>query len=203
MRQVLMFLGALLFACAPAWAQAGMSGQDKPAPKEEPRKEEPKETKEEKKEKQDKADTLKAYRTKGNTWTHKHTAKYGSMEESISYVRYEVTDVTDTKATVKQSNLDKDEKEISNNTFDVTLKVEEANAPAKDAVKDTPKDEAKISEEKITVGAGEFTCVKRETESAGTKSATWTDKATHLLVKMVVSSDSGSSTTELVKAQIK
>jgi hypothetical protein len=70
-------------------------------------------------------------------------------------------------------------------------------------VKDTPKDEAKISEEKITVGAGDFTCVKRETESSGTKSTTWTDKATEMLVKKVVSSDSGSSTTELVKAQIK
>jgi hypothetical protein len=198
-----MLLGALLFACAPAWAQAARSGQDTPAPKEEPRKEEPKDAKEEKKEKEDKVDPLKAYRTKGNTWTHKHTSKYGSMEESINYVRYEVTEVTDTKATVKQSNLDRDEKEVSNNTFDVTLKVDEAKNPPKEDVKDTPKDEAKISEEKITVGAGEFTCVKRETESSGTKSTTWTDKATQLLVKMVVSSDSGSSTTELVKAQIK
>ncbi|MBK9974433.1 MAG: hypothetical protein IPP14_06640 [Planctomycetes bacterium] len=175
---------ALMFG-APVFAQA--KTEEKPAaPKEEPKKDEAK------------ADGLKPYRTKGNTWTLKTTAKYGSFEVT-SFIKYEVTEVTEEKATVKQSILDKDEKEQSSSTFDVPFK-------AAETPKETPKEPAeapKVVEETIKVAAGEYKCTKTEMESGGSKTTTWIAKDTYILVKSTSKSDMGESTTELIKAEIK
>jgi hypothetical protein len=173
---------ALMFG-APVFAQA--KAEEKPA-KEEGKKEEAK------------ADGLKPYRTKGNTWTLKTTAKYGTFEVT-SYIKYEVTEVTEEKATVKQIILDKDEKEQSSSSFDVPFK-------AAETPKETPKEPAeapKVVEETIKVAAGEYKCTKTETEAGGSKTTTWIAKDTYILVKSTSKSDMGESTTELIKAEIK
>ncbi|MBX3474488.1 MAG: hypothetical protein KF754_08905 [Planctomycetes bacterium] len=149
-----------------------------------------------------KTDAFKIYRTKGNTWTQKNTAKYGTME-IVSYTKYEVTEVTEEKAVVKLSTLNAEEKETYSSTYDVKFNVE----VPKDAPKEAPKEAPKTVEEKIKVAAGEFDCIKVETESeAGgmkVKTTTWTCKTYHIVVKSETKSDMGSNTLELTKAEVK
>jgi hypothetical protein len=164
--------------------------------KEEPKKEEPK--KEEPKKDAAAVDAYKAYRTKGNTWTHKTTTKVAGTD-MVSYTQWEVTEVKEDKAVVKVTMLDKDEKEMMPGTsmdipFTVAKPVEGApDAPA-----------VKMTEEKIKVAAGEFTCMKVEYEAAGTKSTSWTHKDfSVVIVKMTSKNEYAETEMELVKFNCK
>ncbi|MBE7491002.1 MAG: hypothetical protein HS108_04505 [Planctomycetes bacterium] len=185
---------ALLLAL---WLGVPVLAQEKKT-EEKPATEQPKE---EPKAAESKADPLKAYRTKGNTWTTKTTIK-SSAFEMVTYSRMEVTEVTEEKAVVKNTTLDKDQKEMSSTTFEIKLKAEPAAEQPK-AAGDAPK----IEEETIKVEAGEFKCTKVVVESEGfggkTKTTTWTCKSCFLTVKNEVSSNMGSTVTELVKLELK
>lgn len=182
-----------LLVGVPALAQE--AAQPAPA-KEEPKKEEPK--KEEPKGDAAAVDAYKAYRTKGNTWTHKTTSKIAGTD-MVSYTKWEVTEVKEDKAVVKMTMLDKDEKEMMPGTsmdipFTVAKPVE--GAPAAPA--------PKMTEEKIKVTAGEFTCMKFETDAAGTKSTTWMHKDfSAIVVKMTSKGEYGETEMELVKFECK
>ncbi|MBV6517008.1 MAG: hypothetical protein HPKKFMNG_02708 [Planctomycetes bacterium] len=183
MKKILMAL-ALLFAFGvPALAQEKASGEKKEAAKEE---------------KKTEVDYLKPYRTKGNTWTWKSVSKVSGYE-SVAYTKYEVTEVTEEKATCKVSTLDKDKKELASTTTEIPLKATKTETP-KDG---TPAPEVKTSEEKIKVEAGEIDCIKTEMDSNGTKTTSWTCKATGLLVKSQSSASWGESTMELVEMSVK
>ena len=201
MRHALLFLGALLIGCAPLWAQTGMGGQDEPAPKETPRKEEPK--KDEAKKDEAKPDLLKAYRTKGNTWTTKTISKIES-QETVTYQKYEIAEVKDNEATVKVTSMDKDQKVVGEPySFPQSLKAPEPVEKPKDNPKDEVKEEPKPVVEKIKVEAGEFDCVKTVTEYLGSKRTVWTCKRNHIEVKSESTSDYGKTTVELVKVEIR
>lgn len=187
MKKFAMLLALAMFVGAPVYAQAKV--EEKPAA-EEPKKEEPKA--------EAKADHYKAYRTKGNTWTLKTTAKYGSFE-TVTFSKHEVTEVTDEKAVVKLITLDKDNKELSSTTYDVKFAVAET---PKEAPKEAPA-APKTVEEKIKVEAGEFDCIKYESEAGGGKTTSWTCKTYFIVVKSESKSDFGTTTLELVKAELK
>jgi hypothetical protein len=91
MKKVLILLALMMFIGMPVLAQ------DKP--KEEP-----------KKEAAETVDAWALYKKKGRTWTWKIASKYSGYE-SVMYSKYEVLEVTDTKATVKVSSMDKDKKD--------------------------------------------------------------------------------------------
>lgn len=190
MKKFAMLLALAMFVGAPVYAQA--KTEEKPAA-----------TKEEPKAAETKVDGFKIYRTKGNTWTQKNTAKYAGME-MISYTKYEVTEVTEEKAVVKMTTLDKDQKETYTSSYDVKFAVAET---PKETPKEAPKEVPKTVDEKIKVEAGEFDCTKTviESEAGGmkTKTTTWMCKTYFIVVKSETTSDMGSNVLELIKAEVK
>lgn len=128
------------------------------------------------------ADAYALYKNKGRTWTHKSVTKMAGMDDMVSYMSYEITEVAADHAMQKMTMLDKDKKPMAG-MEPTTSKIEfkTADAPAGNA----PKVETK--EETVKVAAGEFECIV--TEVSGTKS--WSSKKfPGLLVKMEGASNS-------------
>jgi hypothetical protein len=172
-------------------------------PKKEEKKEDVKKDEEKKDEKKEgEVDYLKCYRTKGNTWTYKSTSKF-SGTETVMYMKYEVTEVTEDKASVKVTMLDKDKKE---NEYMPPTTTEYDLKPAKvegDAAPDVKTPEVKTTTETIKVEAGEFECTKYETEMAGNKTTSWMIKANpSIMAKVETKSEYGESTMELVEFKV-
>ncbi|MBP9890456.1 MAG: hypothetical protein KBG84_01015 [Planctomycetes bacterium] len=175
MKKVLILLALMMFIGMPVLAQ------DKP--KEEP-----------KKEAAETVDAWALYKKKGRTWTWKIASKYSGYE-SVMYSKYEVLEVTDTKATVKVSSMDKDKKELYSANQDIEFKTATTEGKT-DGTAKAPE----MTDEKIKVEAGEFECQKMTTEAAGTKSTTWMSKKySGLLVKTESKSEQGESVMELVE----
>lgn len=140
-------------------------------------------------------DVTKPYRTKGNTWTHKMSTKAGDFE-SVTYMKCEITDVTETTATVKTTTLNEKKEEIASSTYEHDLKAPEGKVEEKEDAK------VKKSEEKIKVEAGEFDCTKIVTEADGTTNTMWLAKDSGLLVKSHSKSELHEVTVELTESKI-
>jgi galactitol-specific phosphotransferase system IIB component len=176
MKKALILLALMLFIGMPVMAQ------DKP--KEEPKKEAASDV-----------DAYALYKKKGRTWTWKISAKYSGYE-SVSYTKQEITEVTDKKATIKTTSMDKDKKETYSSSYDIEFTTTTTDGTAKDAAPKAPE----ITEETIKVEAGEYECQKMTTEANGMKSTSWTSKKyPGLLVKSESKSDAGESTMELTE----
>ena len=174
MKKALILLALMMFIGMPVMAQ------DKP--KEEP-----------KKEASEAVDAYALYKKKGRTWTWKSVSKYSGFE-MVAYTKQEVIEVTDTKAKIKTTSMDKDKKETYSSEME--MKFEKAEATKDGAT--AP--EMKQSEEKIKVEAGEFECIKYEGESGGYKWSSWVSKKyPGLAVKSESKGDAGESVTELVE----
>lgn len=111
------------------------------------------------------ADAFALYKKKGRKWVLKSTTKMEGMDPMVSYMEYEIVDVTDKSAKQKMTVLDKEKKPMA------------GGAPTETEIKfETPKVEApkcgakapEMKKEKIKVEAGEFECYF--TEVSGTKS---------------------------------
>jgi hypothetical protein len=192
MKTLLLVLATCLWAVTPALAQEpeGETPRqpDRTAEKDDAAKEEG-----EKKE-AIKADTLKPYRTKGNTWTHKSTSKMETTEV-VSFTKYEVLEVTDEEATVKMTTLDREKKELGSTEFKQPLKSKDADDPASNP-------NATQSEEKLKVEGGEFNCIKTEVKTDGNVTTTWISKTDGLVVKIHSKSETIESTTELTEYKL-
>jgi len=175
MKKVLILLALMMFIGMPVLAQD--------TPKEEP-----------KKEATETVDAWALYKKKGRTWTWKIASKYSGYE-SVMYSKYEVIEVTETKATVKLSTLDKDKKELFSQNTDIEFK-----AASTDGKTDGNAKAPEVTEEKIKVEAGEFECQKTVVESGGNKTTSWMSKKySGLLVKNESKSEQGESVMELVE----
>lgn len=174
MKKALILMALMLFIGMPVMAQ------DKP--KEEP-----------KKEAKSEVDAYALYKKKGRTWTWKNTAKYSGFE-MISYTKQEVIEVSDTKAKIKTTTMDKDKKETYSSDYEI-----EFAATTTDGSSDGTK-APEMTEEKIKVEAGEFECMKWTSEAGGSKTTVWTSKKNPgLLVKSESKSDAGENVMELVE----
>ncbi len=130
------------------------------------------------------------FRKKGRTWTHKSVTKLAGIDDLVSYMKYEITDVADDHAMYKAWILDKDKKPMAGMPEPTPMRIEfrEYDQPAPDPRQPVQKAE----EETITVEAGKFECLK--TDVAGTK--TWMSKKyPGLMVKM----EGASNTMELIE----
>ena len=177
MKKVLILLALMMFVGMPVLAQ------DKP--KEEP-----------KKAAAETVDAWALYKKKGRTWTHKSTTKMSGMDDMISYVKWEITEVSETECKYTMTMLDKDKKETFSQK-DQVMKFE----TAKSTDGKTPETKApEMTEEKCKVEAGEYDCMKYTMESAGTKTTSWMHKQyTSLVVKSHSKSDAYESVYELVE----
>ncbi|MCC6573201.1 MAG: hypothetical protein IT462_05355 [Planctomycetes bacterium] len=107
------------------------------------------------------------YKKKGNYWTTKTTTT--KPMEMVSYMKFEITDVTDKEATYTMYAYDKDMKE--------TYKMEDQKIPlvSYEAPKDSPAVEApKGTEEEVECKAwGKVKAMRYDYESGGYKSSSW------------------------------
>ena len=109
------------------------------------------------------------YRAPGSTWTLRH----GSGGDA-TFSKYEVLSVADTTCEVRHDELDADGKLLSSRTFTHTFKTTQP--------ENTP-ESVRLSEETITVEAGEFACFKREVNEGGVVTQTWIAKTGGVLVR--------------------
>jgi len=175
MKKALILLALMMFIGMPVMAQ------DKP--KEEP-----------KKEASEAVDAYALYKKKGRTWTWKSVSKYSGFE-MVAYTKQEVVEVTDTKAKIKTTSMDKDKKETYSSEYEI-----EFSTTTTDGTKDGTAKAPEMTEEKIKVEAGEYECQKWTSEAAGNKTTSWTSKKyPGLLVKSESKSDAGESVMELVE----
>lgn len=131
------------------------------------------------------ADPYALYKNKGRTWTHKSVTKVAGMDDMVSFMKYEVTEVADDHAMYKMWMLDKDQKPMAGMPEPTPTKVEFKKVEATAPVANAPKVEVK--EESIEVKAGKYDCTV--TEMSGTK--TWMSKKyPGLMVKMEGASNS-------------
>ncbi len=181
MSRIFCSLVAALCLAVPVAAQADAKA------KETPKAEAKTDPKADKKEAKAEVDTLKIFRTKGNTWTFKLAD--GTFE------KHEVTEVTEKKASVKLTSLDKDRKETAFDFYTVSLK---------DKAKTEDKTPSKVEEEKLTVGTVILDCTHAQFYSSGGTLHTWTSKDFHMLVKeQWVSKTSTDTRRELVEIAAK
>lgn len=134
------------------------------------------------------ADAFALYKKKGRKWTLKSTTKMEGMDPMVSYMEYEIVDVTDKSAKQKMTMLDKEKKPMAGmQPTETEIKFETPKVEA-------PKCGAKAPEmkkEKIKVEAGEFECYFMEV--AGTKS--WSSVE---YPGLPVKSEGASNTMELI-----
>ena len=125
------------------------------------------------------ADPYDLYKTKGRSWTHKSTSKMGETE-IISFIKYEITEVTDTDATQKTSLFDKDMKPNE------WVKPRETRIPFNPPVDDPEAPEVETTEETIEMAGKSWDCTVMETEHSGLTTRTWISKEfPGLMVKSV------------------
>ena len=132
------------------------------------------------------ADPFALYRKKGRTWMHKNTTNIEGMDPMVTYIKWEVTEVSDSGATYKLYMLDKDKKpmggmeEGTENKLDFPKELPEAPA---DPGNEGPKD---LGEETLEAAGRKWVCKVWEHDSAGQKMKYWLSvEFTGLLVKMV------------------
>ncbi|MCA8937577.1 MAG: hypothetical protein KDB68_15375 [Planctomycetes bacterium] len=138
----------------------------------------------------DKPDPFNLYKKKGRKWKHKSVAKIEGMDDLVSYMIYEVTEVAEDYAVYTMTLHDKDDKPMGGlDPMETRIPFEVWNAGSDDPY-EAPNEgpaENNIVEETIKVKAGEFKCFRFEQH--GTKS--WTSKKyPGLLVKMEGASNS-------------
>lgn len=137
----------------------------------------------------------KLYKTKGNKWTLKSTTKMAGMDDMVTYLDYEVTEVTEGGCKLKMTILDKDRKEMApaNETPIKFTRPDPARA-------DSQPPRTRTSEESVTVEAGTFDCVKTTYGEGENETTTWMHKEfAGLIVKMATKMTS----MELVKFDCK
>lgn len=189
MKTLLLVLTMALWAVGPTLAQ----GDDTPPA---PKPEAPQEDGEKEGDKQDadkaKIDYLKPYRKQGNMWTIRTTSKIADTQ-IVSYTKYEIIEVSDDEATVKQTSLDEDREEVG--SFEFKRSLGEANNPAR------PENERK-SEESVRVPAGSFDCMKFVREADGSTTTEWINKADGLTVKLEFKTETTNRTVELTEHKV-
>ena len=133
-------------------------------------------------------DVFALYKKLGRKWTHRSTTTIAGMDPMVTYMKYEITEVTETYATQTMTILDKDKKKMAGmKPFDSKIEfiIPEQAADKGDAA-------PKLETETIKVEAGEFKCYKND--MAGTVS--WVSvKYPGLLIKM----KSGTTSMELIE----
>lgn len=187
MKKLLLVLTMVLWAVGPTLAQDADTPPAPDAPKEDGAE------KEEKKE-ADKAkiDYLKPYRKQGNTWTIRTTSKIADTE-IVSYTKYEIIEVSEEEATVKQVSMDEDREEVG--SFEFKRVLGEAMNPVR------PENEKK-SEETLRVAAGSFECLKFVREADGSTTTEWVNKADGLTVKLEFKTETTNRTVELTEHKV-
>lgn len=116
----------------------------------------------------DAADAYALYKKEGRKWKHKSVTKIEGMDDMVSFTEYEITKVADDHAMQKMTMLDKDGKPMAGmEPTETKIPFATAEAPAC-----TGGEAPEMTEETITVEAGEFECYVME--NAGTK--TWSSK---------------------------
>ncbi|CAG0979762.1 hypothetical protein PLCT2_01831 [Planctomycetaceae bacterium] len=110
-------------------------------------------------------DEMKFYRTKGNVFTLRNSYRFGGrrMGDSTSYQRMEVTAVTETQATYRNSSLDQNGRQMYG---------QESTMPLNKA---TPRMHAgdEPIEERVYTAAGTYQCLKQTRDSKDNKYSTW------------------------------
>ncbi|MCB9932531.1 MAG: hypothetical protein H6841_03825 [Planctomycetes bacterium] len=131
-----------------------------------------------------------AYRTKGNSWTHRHTTD-GQGSEYINEMTYEVLQVQPDRALVRTTMS-----QLPNAPTETWIEFREGSEP--------PMGNVSHSRETISVEAGEFDCTKTVFDDGNIHSTTWTSRKTGLLVR-VESKHAGmpKSITELIRTNVK
>ena len=133
------------------------------------------------------SDPYAFYKVKGRSWTHKSTSKMGETE-TISFIKYEITDVTDTEATQKMSMFDKDMKPNE------WVKPSESKIPFATATTTDGTEAPKVetTEETIEAAGKSWDCTVTETEANGMKTKSWSSKEfPGLLIKSVTDGEAG------------
>jgi hypothetical protein len=115
-------------------------------------------------------DPWRAYRTVGNSWTHRTEIKTLDLK-LVSYVRYDVLSVSDDSAKVRITNFDDDMKQTNQNDMDMKFHV---NQGPSGSVPDL-----KTVREEIHVAAGPFDTDVTSFEGG----STWVCRKTGLMVK--------------------
>lgn len=114
------------------------------------------------------ADAYALYKKEGRKWKHKSVTKMEGMDDMVSFMEYEITKVADDHAMQKMTMLDKDGKPMAGmEPTETKIDFVTAEAPAC-----TGTEAPEMTEETITVAAGEFECYVMD--NAGTKS--WSSK---------------------------
>jgi hypothetical protein len=145
-------------------------------------------------------DVNKPYKTKGNTWTWKSVSKFSGMEV-VSYVKYEITEVTEKSAKYKLITLDKDKKEIYSTEAEYEFYVAEEPEEAPEDVEPVKVEGRVVT---IKVEAGEIECLLTtySDEASKTSSKTYLHKATGILVKTESKSEGSETTMELTEYKV-
>ncbi len=139
-------------------------------------------------------DPYALYKKKGRSWTIRTEGDFSGFKH-ISYVKTEITEVTETYAMVKYTTMDKDMKPLGAPATETKLEFRAATGNG-----GTPGDAPKIEEETIKVEAGEFECLKVSIDANGTKGTTWTSKKfPGLTVKGTYEGSGAKTTMELIE----
>ncbi|MBZ0135811.1 MAG: hypothetical protein K8I27_05520 [Planctomycetes bacterium] len=116
----------------------------------------------------DAADAYALYKKEGRKWKTKSVMKIEGQPDMVSFTEYEITKLADDHAMQKMTMLDKDGKPMAGmEPTETKIEFKTAEAPAC-----TGAEAPKMTEETVTVAAGEFECYV--VENAGTKS--WSSK---------------------------
>lgn len=135
------------------------------------------------------SDPFALYKKNGRKWTHKSVNKIEGQPDSISYMSYEMKDVTDEQGTQVMTMLDKDKKPMAGmKPTETVKKFVVPEAPACGTAGCAPE----VKYETIEAAGSKFECMV--VEMAGTKS--WSSKE---FLGLVIKMEGKTSSMELVE----
>ncbi len=133
-------------------------------------------------------DVWALYKKKGRSWMHKSSSLIGEMDEIVSYIKYEITEVTDKYAMLKTTLMDAEKKTYEYAPPQET-KIKFNSAEPVEGT-DAPKVEHK--EESIEIAGKKWDALVTEMEVNGMKTRTWMSKKfPGLILKVETTGESG------------
>lgn len=147
-------------------------------------------------------DYQKPYRTKGNTWTHKTTGKSGDYE-FVSYMKYEILEVTKEKAKYKMTMMDDKKEETYSEEYEYEF-TEVEKSEEKEEEGGEPEVEMEGRVVKLKVTAGEFECFMSsyKDEEGKSESKYYSDLKTGVIVKTWSKGEDYETTMELIEFKV-